>query len=766
MLLLLRPLFLSLSLCLLRFAVSEIQLGSRLVVGENASWVSKNGDFALGFFNPPDLPNRFSIGIRFNSASIPSDDGRRQVVWVAGAGVSVSDNTSYFELTPDGDLVLFDSSLGVPVWTSKTNRFSVSSALLRDDGNLVLLRGGEEEEIVWESFDTPADTLLPNQKLKAFEMLRAASESSRSSYYSLHMEGSGRLELRWESNITFWSSGNEAEAAVKKKIGAVLTPEGALSLVEEQTKPVWSVFGEDHNDTATKFRFLRLDRDGNLRMYSFHEESGAWRPVWQAVENQCRVFATCGSQVCSFNGSGSASSPQCTCPYNTFASVSSAKCLTPYQKLSCKSGYSMVRFENTELYGIYPANDSVVSPVSSRRCKEMCSDDPDCTAVTYKNPQCLVKLTRYVSGYSDPSLSSVSYVKTCLDPLPVDPPSKKEAAVVTEKSRSVCLPCLISASSATFVLFLAFQVGVLVYMYRRKKKEDVKRAERFSKVRNNPKGVVVFSVDEIKEMTNDFEENIGLGMFKGVITSESENELVAVKEMEGTVTEERKFRSSAAKIGTMHHKNLAKLEGYCCERGKRFLVYEYAKNGSVLDHGESFVWRKRAETWLSVAKALYYLHSECREFVSHGSLSCGNILLGDEFEAKLILYGFGSCAADKDVEDFGKVVLALVTGRYDEEGGVVSEWVYREWSEGRGENVVDARLAGEFDVEEVERVLRICFWCVQVDERLRPSMGEVVKVLEGTLSVDPPPPPFVCVRSSSPTNSSGSGQSLYESVRE
>ena len=35
---------------------------------------------------------------------------------------------------------------------------------------------------------------------------RAASESSRSSYYSLHMEGSGKLELRWESNITFWKS--------------------------------------------------------------------------------------------------------------------------------------------------------------------------------------------------------------------------------------------------------------------------------------------------------------------------------------------------------------------------------------------------------------------------------------------------------------------------------------------------------------------------------------------------------------------------------
>uniref|UniRef100_A0A1J3HW34 Receptor-like serine/threonine-protein kinase n=1 Tax=Noccaea caerulescens TaxID=107243 RepID=A0A1J3HW34_NOCCA len=760
---LLRALLLSLSLGLwaFKFVVSEIQLGSRLVVGENSLWVSNNGDFALGFFNPPDLPNRFSIGIRFNSESIPSD--QRKVVWVAGAGVSLTDNTSYFELNRDGELVLFDSSLRVPVWNSKTNPFSVSSALLRDDGNLVLLK--DSDEIVWQSFDTPADTLLPNQKLLALEMLRAASESSRSSYYSLHMKDSGRLELRWESNISFWSSGNE-EAKKKEKIGALLTSEGALFLVDQDLMkpPVWSVFGEDHNDTTVKFRFLRLDRDGNLRMYSWNEDSGVWKPVWQAVENQCRVFATCGSQVCSFNSSGDA---ECSCPYNTFAPVWNPKCLAPYQKLGCKSSFDMVKFKNLDLYGIYPANVSVIPRISSQRCKKMCLENSACTAVTYTNDgnaQCRMKLTRYISGYSDPSLSSVSYVKTCLDPIAVNPNVSKGLSPVdvTTKSRSICLPCLVGATSTTLALFLCFQLAIVVYMYRMKKKQAKKKADRFSKAAN-PKGVIIFSVDEIKAMTNNFEHSIGPEIFKGVMPENEE--LVAVKEMGARLTEERKFRSSAAKIGTMHHKNLAKLEGYCCERGRRFVVYEYAKNGSILDHivdplrSKKLTWRKRTETCLSVAKALCYLHTECREFVSHGDLNCGNILLGEDLEAKLTEYGFGSCAADKDVEDFGKTVLAVVTGRYEGEG-VVSEWVYREWIEGRKETVVDERLDGVFDVEELERVLRISFWCVQADERLRPSMGEVVKVLEGTLSVDPPPPPFACARSPSPTNSSESGQSL------
>ncbi|CAN8242013.1 unnamed protein product [Cochlearia groenlandica] len=126
---------------------------------------------------------------------------------------------------------------------------------------------------------------------------------------------------------------------------------------------------------------------------------------------------------------------------------------------------------------------------------------------------------------------------------------------------------------------------------------------------------------------------MGTKKFKGVM---SENEL-----------EERKFISSTSKIGTMHHKNLAKLEGYCCEQGKRFLVYEYTKNGSLLDHivdplqSKKLTWRKSIVTCLTVAKALYYLHTECREFVSHGNSNRENIMLGEDMEIKLTEYGFG-----------------------------------------------------------------------------------------------------------------------------
>ena len=209
------------------------------------------------------------------------------------------------------------------------------------------------------------------------------------------------------------------------------------------------------------------------------------------------------------------------------------------------------------------------------------------------------------------------------------------------------------------------------------------------------------------------------------------------------------------KLGNIHHKNLVKLEGCCCEFNLRFLVYEYAKNGSLHKYiGDGtlckrLTWRKRVEICSSVAKAICYMHTGCREFGSHGNLKCENVTLDENSVAKVCEYGFAiedgeatycGFSAEKDVGDFGKLVLTLLTGCQDHEQ--LCEWAYTEWMEGRAVNVVDKRIDGVVNAEELERALRISFWwCLQMDERRRPSMEEVVRVLDGTLNVDPPPPP-------------------------
>ncbi|XP_004493517.1 G-type lectin S-receptor-like serine/threonine-protein kinase SD3-1 [Cicer arietinum] len=713
---------------------SVISLGSKLTVADNNYWVSSYGDFAFGFFNISDEPNQFSVGIRFNSKSIPYS--QQTLVWIAGAHVKVS-NMSYFQLTPQGELVLFDSLHGVTSWTSGTQNLSVVSAALHDNGNLVLI--DTKQNIVWQSFDTPSDTLLPGQSLSVYDTLRASTKNPETSYYSLYMNASGRLELRWESNIVYWTS----ESPSISNLTAFLTTDGALQLRDRNSKAAWSVFGEDHNDSVN-YRFLRLDLDGNLRLYSWTETSQSWRSVWQAVENQCKVFATCGQRgVCVFTPSGSA---ECRCPFKV---TDNNNCLVPFEQY-CKSGINMQQYKNVYLYGIYPPDDSIITS-SLQQCEQLCLNDSQCMVASFSNngsPQCSIKKTKYITGYEDPSLSSVSFVKSCSDPFAVNPSLMNSPPPKPTPPR-LCVPCLVGAASGTFVIFAFFQLGIVFFICRRK--SSTMRRVTLAFTFPNPKGLTVLSYSEIMSITRDLKNQIGPNMFKGVLPC---NRLIAIKDLNASI-EERKFRSAVLKIGSIHHKNLVKLEGYCCEFNHRYLAYEYAKNGSLEKYLDDctlckkLTWRKRIEICSSVAKAICYLHSGCREFVSHGNLNCENVMLDENSVAKVCGYGFAivdgqatycGFSAEKDVADFGKLVLTLLTGRRDDRQ--VCEWAYEEWIEGRVANVVDKKIDGGANSDELERALRIAFWCLQTDERKRPSMEEVVRVLDGTLNVDPPPPPF------------------------
>ncbi|CAK8543268.1 unnamed protein product [Lathyrus sativus] len=712
-----------------------IPLGSKLSVVDNNCWVSTNGDFAFGFFNITNEPNQFSVGIRFNSKSIPYS--QQTLVWIAGGHVKVS-NVSYFQLTPQGELVLFDSLHGVTAWTSGTGNRSVVSAVLHDNGNLVLIDA--KQKVIWQSFDNPSDTLLPGQRLSVSKYLRASSKDLETSYYSLYLNASGRLQLRWESNIVYWTSESHSST---ENLTASITSDGSFQLQDQHSKAVWSVFGEDHNDSVS-YRFLRLDFDGNLRLYSWMEDSQSWGSVWQAVDNQCKVFATCGERgVCVFNASGSA---ECRCPFKT---IETNKCLVP-NKQDCASGTEMKVYKNIYLYGIYPPDDSIVTS-SLQQCEELCQNDSQCTVATFSNigsPQCSIKKTKYITGYEDSSLTSVSFVRSCADPFAVNlsftmsPPSEPSP-------HRLCVSCLVGAASGTFVIVGFVQLGIVFFICRRK--GSTMRRVTLAFTVPNSKGLMVLSFAEIKSVTGDLKNQVGPNMFKGVLPS---NRVIAIKDLNASI-DERKFRSAVLKIGNIHHKNLMKLEGYCCELNHRYLVYEYTKNGSLdkyLDDCtlcKKLTWRKRVEICSSVAKAICYLHSGCREFISHGNLKCENVMLDENSAAKVSDYGFAivdgeatycGFSAEKDVADFGKLVLTLLTGCRDHEQ--VSEWAYKEWLEGRATNVVDKRIDGGANSDELERALRIAFWCVQLDEHKRPSMEEVVRVLDGTLNVDPPPPPF------------------------
>ncbi|CAA6659138.1 unnamed protein product [Spirodela intermedia] len=685
-------------------ATSRIPLGSKLTAAKGNHWVSANGRFALGFFNLSDRPDRYGVGIQFNSPSIPASE--RTVVWAAGADVSVGVN-SYLLLTEAGELVLFDSSEGIIAWTSNTSNTShsaVSSGELLDDGNFVL------------SFDTPSDTLLPGQILTSSQTLRAAGRNSVASYYTFSIDADGRMKLSWETNVTYWKT--EAPHAEPPFV-AILTP-------------VWSTFGDDHGDSSVVFRFIRLDVDGNLRMYSLTRRSSSWTSVWQALQNQCDVFATCGLHgLCFFNTSSMAS---CKCPFGE-APGSSSTCLAPYRK-NCGHGATMVILKHTFLYGVYPPEEASTR-VSMEECRRSCLKDPYCTSATSTNDGeawCLMKRTPFITGYQDPSLSSLSFVKICLDPVAVILPGSRSrssspsppSSPASGAPRPLCTSCLAAAASAAFFALFLIQLGLAVwFMRRRRRAAETSRAS--LKLRVGSVGLIPLSLSEIRSLSSDFKHRLGPNTYRGVLP---DKKAVVIREL-------KDLAESSETVDERHFQRwISILGGYCCKSERRFLVYESAKNGSV-DRwrtdprlSRKLTWDRRMEICRGVARALSYLHSECREFISHGNLSWSNVLLDGDMEAKVTDYGLCALrrrgsggAAEEDVARFGEMVLMLVTGKEP------------------CSDVVDSAMGGRMDPQEAERALRVAFWCIQPDERLRPAMGEVAKVLDGSLPVDPPPPP-------------------------
>ncbi|PWA82484.1 curculin-like (mannose-binding) lectin family protein / PAN domain-containing protein [Artemisia annua] len=729
---------------------SQIPLGSRLSVEAKNRWVSPNGDFAIGFFT---RLSQYGIGIRISSGLVPVE--KQQVVWVAGGDLRVGDK-SYFELTKDGELVLFDSTRGVIVWASNTTNASVDSAVLQDDGNFVLLR--KTKDIVWQSFDTPSDTLLPGQNLSASQVLRAASRNSISSYYSLRIGVIGDLELKWENDVIYWRS----TASSRKALRAFLASNGSLQLFDQTSTPIWSVFSEDHGESDIKFRILRLDVDGNLRLHSWSKNSTSWKLVWQAVENQCDVFATCGvTGICAFNETGF---PVCKCPFSLSA-VPSSKCLLPYQQ-SCKSGSSMVKLDHTSLYATFPPNETIISQVSSTQCQNLCQQDRLCTAATYLNDgsaNCRIKTTQYVSGQLGLSVASVSYVKRCNDPIAVVPNLTKPKPLnptqntpsSTDSHNGICVSCVIKVGGGTIIVFIVFHIGLMGYWIYRRKYNIITQDYSASKGDcPNPSGFLALSYGEVKDVTENLKHRIGRNTFKGVFL---QNQPVVVKDYTIMNVDARKFRRGVMKLGSIHHRNLVRLEGYCCDASYRFLVHEYLTNGSLVKCLEDplickkLTWRKRVDLCISVARALSYLHMGCREFIGHGSLTCENVFLDENLEAKVNEFGMGNFLGDgsdgsggsaKDIQDFGYIVLAVLSGdpKANQSG---SDLAYEKWVDGNMVEIVDKTIE-DVDNDELERVLRIMFWCFQSDERMRPTMGEIVNVLEGAMAVDPPPHPSAC----------------------
>ncbi|KAL3721000.1 hypothetical protein ACJRO7_005765 [Eucalyptus globulus] len=292
-----------------------------------------------------------------------------------------------------------------------------------------------------------------------------------------------------------------------------------------------------------------------------------------------------------------------------------------------------------------------------------------------------------------------------------------------------------------------------------------------------------FTYKEIKIATDDFSNLnlLGQGGFgyvhKGVLSS---GKVVAIKQLKaGSRQGEREFQAEIEIISRIHHRHLVSLVGHCISGAHRILVYEFVPN-STLEfhlHGKdqpTMTWPIRMKIALGSAKGLAYLHEECNPRIIHRDIKAANILLESNFEAKVADFGLAKFASDadthvstrvmgtfgylapeyassgyltekSDVFSFGVVLLELITGRrpvnrtrtFDEDSLV--DWarpLLTEALEGdKFDAIVDPKLNKDYDTEELTRMIACAAACVRHSARHRPPMTQVVRALEGNLSL-------------------------------
>ncbi|XVE68526.1 hypothetical protein DITRI_Ditri09bG0075000 [Diplodiscus trichospermus] len=309
---------------------------------------------------------------------------------------------------------------------------------------------------------------------------------------------------------------------------------------------------------------------------------------------------------------------------------------------------------------------------------------------------------------------------------------------------------------------------------------------------------------DIKKMTNKFKDKLGQGGYGSVYKGKLlDGRFVAVKVLTESKGKGEEFVNEVATIGRTSHVNVVTLLGFCFDRSKRALIYEFMPNGSLdkfiynqgsQDQSRRLEWKTLLEIALGIARGLEYLHQGCNTRILHFDIKPHNILLDDNFYPKISDFGlskfcerkesiismtgargtagyiapelffrnFGGVSHKSDVYSYGMMVLEMVGGRKNIDLGVseTSEiyfpsWIYKHIDEAMNTSIRGVKAEEE---EEITRRLTVVsLWCIQTNPADRPSMTKVIEMLQGSLqSLVIPPRPFLSspVQVRSPTTAS------------
>ncbi|XP_006365092.1 putative proline-rich receptor-like protein kinase PERK6 [Solanum tuberosum] len=291
-----------------------------------------------------------------------------------------------------------------------------------------------------------------------------------------------------------------------------------------------------------------------------------------------------------------------------------------------------------------------------------------------------------------------------------------------------------------------------------------------------------FTYDDLAVATGGFTKDklLGQGGFgyvhKGVLPNGKE---VAVKSLKSNSGQgEREFQAEVEIISRVHHRHLVSLVGYCIAGSQRMLVYEFVANSTLEDHLHGsgrppMDFNTRHRIALGAAKGFAYLHEDCHPKIIHRDIKTANILLDENFEAKVADFGLAKLSSDNhthvstrimgtfgylapeyassgklteksDVYSYGVMLLELITGRrpidMDGDDDTLVEWarpiLIRATEGGNYDELIDPRLEGNFDAQQMLCMVACAAATIRHSAKRRPKMSQVVRALEDDVTLD------------------------------
>ncbi|XP_062179256.1 G-type lectin S-receptor-like serine/threonine-protein kinase At2g19130 [Phragmites australis] len=787
--------------------------GQALAVGDKL--VSRNGKFALGFFQP-EPPGNISkstantttispgwyLGIWFNKIPVFT------TVWVANREEPIAEpelKLAQLKISRDGNLaiILNNGSTESIIWSThiivnRTTQTSTNttSSVLRNNGNLALTGESPSSNVMlWQSFDYPTDVGLPGAKLgwnkvtglnRQYISKKSLIDLGLGSYsFELDANGVVLLNHHYPPSVVYWTW---PAGQLSYKLIPVLK---ALLDLDPRTKGLFIPAYVENNEEEyfmytsldeSSSSFISIDISGQIKLNLWSQARQSWEIIYSEPDVPCPVFATCGPfTVCNDN-----SSPFCDC-MESFSRMSprdwelgdrTEGCFrnTPLDCIASKKNTSSTDIFHPIARVTLPRDPQIIEGATIQStCAEVCLNDCSCTAYSYNNnSRCSVWHGELLNVNQNDGHEIISedvlYLRLAAKDLQSSRKGKRK-------------PIVGVVTAASIVGFGLLMLMLLLLMVWRNKFKWCGAPLHDSQ--GSGGGIIAFRYTTLDHATKNFSKILGAGgfgsVFKGVLRDST---AIAVKRLDDARQGEKQFRAEVSSIGLIQHINLVKLIGFCCEGDKRLLVYEHMLNGSLDAHlfqgnATNLNWSTRYQIAVGVARGLSYLHQSCRECIIHCDIKPQNILLDASFVPKIADFGMaafigrdfsrvlttfrgtvgylapewlsGVAITPKvDVYSFGMVLLEIISGRRNSlevytssnyHGSYFPVQAINKLHEGDVLSLVDPQLHGDFILEEAERVCKVACWCIQDSEFDRPTMGEVVRGLEGLQELDMPPIP-------------------------